>query len=331
VFKLARLIAGSVIGVVALLCATTVVTVLADGCGNGQSPDRRLEGAVGGWGLDIEATHGCRGDVIARVEAIRRTSAGAPNANSEHPLGPSGIFSVPIYCRRDDYMFLPPTSVGGLPCADVASQDRIDPLALALEMEAQLPPPDLRIGMNPARGMVAVPTWFWVDGYDGGVLSQSEQVLESHEECHLVANRDETGHAVLGSEGRPQTHQDCTVKSSTFTIDVRLWPGRFAWDFGDSHGREVACPGMGDCGDALGQPFMDLAHPSPVQHPYRFSSLGINGAQDAYTIRLGVTFNADYRVSVDGAGGGWRALPGRVLTWTANHQVQEAQAVLTRP
>jgi hypothetical protein len=228
-------------------------------------------------------------------------------------------------------MFLPPTSIGGLPCADVPSQDRIDPLALALEMEAQLPPPDLRIGMNPARGMVAVPTWFWVDGYDGGVLSQSEQVLESHEECHLVANRDETGHAVLGSDGRPQTHQDCTVKSSTFTIDVRLWPGRFAWDFGDSHGREVACPGMGDCGDALGQPFMDMAHPSPVQHPYRFSSLGINGAQDAYTIRLGVTFNADYRVSVDGAGGGWRDLPGRVLTWTANHQVQEAQAVLTRP
>jgi len=33
---------------------------------------------------------------------------------------------------------------------------------------------------------------------------------------------------------------------------------------------------------------------------------------------------------VDGAGSGWQSLSGRNLTWSASHQVQEAQAVLTR-
>ncbi|HEV7666387.1 MAG TPA: hypothetical protein VGQ62_22825 [Chloroflexota bacterium] len=212
----------------------------------------------------------------------------------------------------------------------VAPQDRVDPLAIALRMEAELPPPDLRIMMNPARGMVAVPTWFWVEGYDGGLLSQSETVLEQHENCRQVVERDARGMPVLGSDGRPRTRRECTIDTTTFGIDVRLWPGRFAWDFGDQHGRDIACSGMSDCGDALGMPFVDSAHPSPVQHPYRWSSLGINGAQDTYTIGLGITFAAEYRVSVNGGGGGWRQLPSRSLSWSASHQVQEAQAVLTR-
>jgi hypothetical protein len=255
----------------------------------------------------------------------------SPGGNVEHPLGPTGIFSVPIYCRRDDYLFVPPSSLGGLPCVGVPSQERFDPYPVAVQMAAQLPPPELRIGMNPTLGMVAVPTWFWVEGYDGGTLSQSETVRESHEVCHLVAVRDANGQVILDANGRPRTRRECTVDGSTFVVDVRLWPNRFAWDFGDDHGRSIACAGQGDCGDALGQPFVDSQHPSPVQHPYRWSSLGANGAQDAYTIRLGITFGAQYRVTVNGSSGGWQSLPTRDLSWSASHQVQEAQAVLTRP
>ena len=87
----------------------------------------------------------------------------------------------------------------------------------------------------------------------------------------------------------------------------------------------------GEIGDALGQPFVDSRHPSPVQHPYRWSSLGVNGAQDAYTIRLGINFGAQFRVTVNGSTGGWQGLPTRDLSWSASHRVQEAQAVLTRP
>jgi hypothetical protein len=228
-------------------------------------------------------------------------------------------------------MFLPPSSLGGLPCLGVPATDNFDPLALAVRMEAALPPPDLRIGMNPARGMVAVPTWFWVEGYDGGMLSQSETVLEAHENCRTVAVRDARGKPVLDVDGRPRVRRTCTVETTTFVVDVRLWPSHFAWDFGDGHGQALSCPDQGDCGNALGLPFVDSAHPSPVQHHYNWSSLGVNGDQDAYTINLGITFGAQYRVSVNGSGAGWRTLSERFLTWSANHQVQEAQAVLTRP
>ena len=117
-----------------------------------------------------------------------------------------------------------------------------------------------------------------------------------------------------------------------FDVAVRLWPNHYGWDFGDKHGKDIACAWQADCGDALGQPYVDVFHPSPIQHPYVWSSLGINGALDAYTIRLDITFAAEYQVRVNGQDlGGWRGLPPRTLTWTTSHQVQEAQAVLTRP
>jgi hypothetical protein len=288
---------------------------------------------IDSWRVWAVGEHDCRRGVRVELNAALDMSGGdhAPGANAEHPVGPSGVFTIPIFCRRDDYLFVPPTALGGLPCVGVPSQERFDPYPVAVQMAAQLPPPELRIGMNPTLGMVAVPTWFWVDGYDGGTLSQSETVRESHEVCHLVAVRDANGQVVLDANSRPRTRRDCTVDSSTFVVDVRLWPNRFAWDFGDDHGRSIACAGQGDCGDALGQPFVDSQHPSPVQHPYRWSSLGANGAQDAYTIRLGITFGAQYRVTVNGSSGGWQSLPTRDLSWSASHQVQEAQAVLTRP
>ncbi len=229
-------------------------------------------------------------------------------------------------------MVLPPNALGGLPCLDVPSTEHFDPYPLAVRLAAELPPPDLRIGMNPAKGLVAVPTWFWVEGYDGGTLSQSETVLEEHERCRLVPIRGPDGFPLLDAAGLPRTRRDCTIERTTFVVSVRLWPNHFAWNFGDKHGQDVACRGQNDCGDALGQPYVDARHPSPIQHPYVWSSLGINGQQDAYTIKLGIAFAADYLVSVNGhTQGGWQSLPPRTLTWSASHQVQEAQAVLTRP
>jgi hypothetical protein len=250
--------------------------------------------------------------------------------NVERPIG-SNYLTVPIYCRRDDYMFLPPDAQAGLPCLDIPTNARFDPYPLAVRLAAELPPPDLRIGMNPAKGMVAVPTWFWVEGYDGGTLSQSETVLEQHTICHYVTTRGADGFPSLDATGRPATTIKCTEEDTTFVVSVRLWPGHVRWDFGDKHARDISCASIGDCGDALGQPFVDVSHPSPIHHPYVWSSLGVNGAQDAYRIGLAITFSADYQVSVNGQSQGWHSLPNRTLTWNAIHQVQEAQAVLTRP
>jgi hypothetical protein len=335
VWGLTKLFSSRVpVALAVLMCALTVAVpqVGADGCGNGLSPDQRAVGNAGEWAVEIEAVRTCRGGVKASVQASQEVPGEIrTGASIGHPLRANGVLVVPIYCRRDDYLFLPPTSLGGLPCVGVPATDHFDPLPLALRMEAELPPPYLHIGMNPGRGMVAVPTWFWVEGYDGGMLSQSETVLEAREECHFVAVRDDRGSPVLDVDRRPKVRRSCTVETTTFVVDVRLWPTRFAWDFGDGHGREIVCPDQGECADALGQPYVDSTHPSPVQHPYRWSSLGVNGAQDAYTINLGITFGAQYRVSVNGWGDGWRGLSERPLTWSASHQVQEAQAVLTRP
>jgi hypothetical protein len=228
-------------------------------------------------------------------------------------------------------MFLPPNALGGIPCLSIPATQRLDPHALALRMAAELPPPDLRIGMNPAKGLVRVPTWFWADGYRGGTLSESETVKEDDTVCHLVPVRTADGLAQLGEDGRPQTRTECTTTTTTFDVGVRLWPGQVHWDFGDKQSQDVPCRGVSDCVGAFGAPYVDAVHESSIKHPYVWSSLGVNGAADAYTVGLSVLFNADYRVSINGQDqGGWHDLPARTLAWSAIHQVQEAQAVLTR-
>jgi len=189
--------------------------------------------------------------------------------------------------------------------------------------------------MNPQLGMVAVPTWFWVDGYNGQDIGDSTTAVESHEECRLVAAHDASGQAVVMGDGRPQLDRHCEQRTTTFLVEVRLWPNRFVWDFGDQHGQDMRCNRVGGCFDALGQAYIDTRHPSTIRHPYVWTSLGktgVNGDLDAYRISLGITFSAAFRVGVNGGTlGGWQSLPDRELTWAASHTVQEAQAVLTRP
>ena len=49
-----------------------------------------------------------------------------PSGRIDRPLGPVGVLEMPIYCRRDDYAFLPPNALGGLPCVEVPREGRID-------------------------------------------------------------------------------------------------------------------------------------------------------------------------------------------------------------
>jgi hypothetical protein len=261
-------------------------------------------------------------------ESGRESSTGGGQQQSH-----SNTLSVPIFCRRDDYMFLPPGALGGIPCVSVPSSSHFDPRALAVQLAAQVPPPDLRIGMNPAKGMVRVPTWFWVEGYDGGSIGQAETVREDDTVCRAVPVRGPGGLAVLDADGRPRTRTDCKTDTTIFDVEVRLFPTGYTWDFGDSNSKNITCNGIGDCPDALGSAYVDAIHPaSSIQHPYVWSSLGQNGAADAYTIKLAITFGAQFRWSANGRDqGGWQGLPARSLEWSASHQVQEAQAVLTRP
>jgi hypothetical protein len=137
---------------------------------------------------------------------------------------------------------------------------------------------------------------------------------------------------LLDQNGVPITHRVCKTISDTMTLEVRVWPRTFVWDFGDSHGQTIQCPDIAACRDGVGLPFTDPRTPSPIAHPYQWSSFGANGDADAYSIRLGITFGAQYRFSMNGGStSGWQGLGDRDVAWSATHQVQEAQAVLTRP
>jgi hypothetical protein len=192
--------------------------------------------------------------------------------------------------------------------------------------------PALQINMNPRLGMVAVPTWFWVDGYDGNTLPLADTLLLPHEECRRVVDRDGRGDPILDGNGHPSSHRECRTLWDSLTVEVLAWPSTYSWDFGDSGGQRENCPGVAACTVGLGRAYTDPHSPSPVAHAYTWSSLGVNGDADAYTIRLGITFGAQYRFSINDAPlSGWQRLNDREVSATATHRVQEAQAVLSGP
>jgi hypothetical protein len=256
----------------------------------------------------------------------------AASAGVPHTSDPQ-VLTVPRgYCWHDDHAFLPSSAQAGIPCDSSTTASNVDPGAVARAMFDHLDLPDLRIDMNPRLGMVNVPTWFWVDGYGGDVIPLTDNLVLTHEECHVAVDRDAGGLAVLDANGAPSTHRECHTLSDTLTVQVRAWPRSFDWSFGDDHAQNVVCPDLAACTAGVGRAFTDPRSPSPIAHSYRWSSLGANGSADAYSIGLVITFGAQYRFSINGrSGSGWQGLGDRQLAWTAMHRVQEAQAVLVKP
>jgi hypothetical protein len=196
----------------------------------------------------------------------------------------------------------------------------------------QLDLPSLRLGMNPQLGMVAVPTWFWAEGYDGNVIPLTDNLVLSHDECNRIVDRDSAGNVVLDEDGAPATHRECRTITDTLTVEVRAWPRSYEWTFGDDHSMTIDCGGIGACTAGLGLPYTNPRTPSPIAHAYRWTSLGKNGDADAYTIHLAITFGAQFQFSTNGESrSGWESLDDRELAWSARHRVQQAQSVLTRP
>ncbi|MBV9546182.1 MAG: hypothetical protein JOY61_17570 [Chloroflexi bacterium] len=244
--------------------------------------------------------------------------------------GPNPNDLIRMFCRRDDYAFLPPGAVGGIPCDSPTVHTR-DPRAIAIEMWNELPLPQIKLGMNPQKGMVAVPTWFWIDGYDGSTFGTDETLAVPEERCHRVVDRAPGGNAALDAEGHVSTHTECETFWDSLSVEIGVWPQAYDWDFGDG-GQHVNCPGIADCLAGVGRPYTDPFTGSPIAHAYTWSSLGKGGASDAYTITADITFAARFRFSLNGAsGGGWETLNPRQVSTSATQKVQEAQAVLSRP
>lgn len=79
---------------------------------------------------------------------------------------------------------------------EVLPADPVDPAAVAQSLLGLVPLPPITVGANPGTGLVALPSWFWVEGYGGETLAGAE---------------------TLGGT----------------TVEVEITPERYDWDFGD--------------------------------------------------------------------------------------------------
>lgn len=72
----------------------------------------------------------------------------------------------------------------------------VDPAAIAASVLGIVPLPPIAVGANPGVGLVALPSWFWVDGYDGSTLRGSRSL-------------------------------------GLIVVEVEITPERYDWSFGD--------------------------------------------------------------------------------------------------
>jgi len=190
----------------------------------------------------------------------------------------SGVVWIPG--GAGDLIFDP---VGGAPAAALGIPANplgaIDPLDVVQEILGFLPLPAIQVRMNPPLGLVALSSWYWVDGYDGRPFGGSKTV---------------------------------GVGPGAVTIEVRVWPSRYEWSFGD---------GASVVSQSLGQRY---PAESEIKHTYEYSSFAF---REGYPVRLTVQFEAEYRVNNDP----WQPLAPIRQTYGTDYPVQELQTVLTRP
>src|SRR5690606_37599361 len=69
-----------------------------------------------------------------------------------------------------------PTGAPGDPAVVVETVpgETVDPFTVAESLLGIVPLPPIAVGANPGTGLVALPSWFWVDGYGGEALTGSE-------------------------------------------------------------------------------------------------------------------------------------------------------------
>jgi hypothetical protein len=294
--------------VVATLGVMTVADAIADESPNQQSvyisvPDWDAKAAFGegkkpGVKYKVNAEPVASNDDSQSSASTAGQSTSARQSPQASLLARSGLGSASRSgCLYDDWAFVPADATSGLQCIGrgttvtrgptTVSGDRVDPAGLAAELEGEVQLPNIHIRMNPALGLVNVPTWFWVEGYHGEVLPLGQTVGLRRVECHTETV---TSGGDDGAPATSESHTVCVTHIDYLTVEVRLYPTHYAWQFGDGGQQQVACSGEpGGCGDGLGQAYQDLLHPSPIAHPYGRSSLHVGGA---YPIDLAIDFAA---------------------------------------
>ncbi len=137
------------------------------------------------------------GGPVCQVVVMNIGNATLPWFEHEAPLHP-GDLPMLLYC---DNRFLgvvwipvgvqpPDVQIIVVPGAST------DPASIAANLLDHVPVPNVTLGVNPGVGLVAMPSWFWVEGYDGSPITASD---------------------TLGGT----------------TVAVEITPTGYRWDFGD--------------------------------------------------------------------------------------------------
>jgi len=141
----------------------------------------------------------------------------------------------------------------------------VDPRAVAMDTLQHIPLPNALIRMNPSLGLVAMPGWFWAEGYNGEPFG---------------------GSATVGS----------------YTVAVQVEPASFTWDFGDgstlvSHSLGRPYPAESDVQHTY--QYSSLHYPSgfPIRLSIQFAaSYSVNGGPAEPLSAMERTYTASYRV-----------------------------------
>lgn len=174
--------------------------------------------------------------------------------------------------------------------------DRSASLAdFALAAEASLPWPGVAINANPNDlATVAVPTYYWVNGYDGS--SRSVEIGASVQEGDRCTPTFET--SADGTEA--QTGRDCVPNMVDYNVVVTARPTSYTWHFGDENqtsgkdGQRSVVTRSGP--EGLGTPFQAPNWSSPIMHLFNVSSFqheAEGGYQITLTIAYGVAWEAN--------------------------------------
>ncbi len=200
--------------------------------------------------------------------------------------------------------------VGGIPAtvavttgwASIGPVPQIDPWSVARAGESEAPLPRITLKVNPDPGRVALASWFWVEGYTGGVIAWSKTEHASHTECRL-------------EEGVPQ----CRSVDDSVTVNLQATPRLYEWTFGDNVNNDASF----DDAQGLGRAYTDPNTASPVAHAYHMSSLKYL-KDGGYPIELRVAWAAAFSVN----GGGAQGLPDVSQTYAARYQVRQIQSIV---
>lgn len=211
-----------------------------------------------------------------------------------------GIVWIPNSAPSQGVHFGPPPAQPAVPGNPPAGNgSSTDPYQVALDLLDHVPLPNIQLKMNPALGLVNLPGWFWVAGYDGKTFGTSRTVT-----IPPAVGPDVPFTDVPKNDPRRQP--------TSFTVSVTISASSYQWSFGD--GANLVTQSLGQAYPAQ----------SDIQHTYAFSSFQSPGG---FPVSLTVVYNASYQVN----GGPPQGLPPIAHTYTAAYPVQEAQTVLTRP